>query len=119
MLQAMQGLANAAQGQAAARIPPEPESIEDDGLGERDVYKDLKLPSHIDSMMHEHSKFLMDYGKAKTISTNQEFCLHASRCNQAWLQTIESTRRCYKKLLLLQLVPGTMLRRFKEFGIIV
>ena len=72
MLQAIQGLANAAQGQAAARIAPVPESVEDDGLGERDVYKDLKLPSHIDSMMHEHSKFLMEYGKNQAPPTSQE-----------------------------------------------
>ena len=59
----MQGLANIAQGQAVPRVIAEPEIVEDDGLGERDVYKDLKLPSHIDSMMHEHGKFSAEYGE--------------------------------------------------------
>ena len=49
-------------GQANPKITGEPEAVEDDGLGERDVYKDLKLPVHIDAMMHEHGKFLTDYG---------------------------------------------------------
>ena len=62
-LQAVAGLTSVSQGQTVARIQAEPETIKDDGLGERDVYKDLKLPSHIDSMMHEHSKFLTEYGE--------------------------------------------------------
>lgn len=48
------------QGQASVKI--EPEVAEDDGLGERDMYKDLKLPSHIDTMMHDHGIFLVQYG---------------------------------------------------------
>lgn len=60
LMQALQGLGNIVPGQFVKAA--EPEVVEDDGLGERDVYKDLKLPSHIDSMMHEHAKFLQEFG---------------------------------------------------------
>lgn len=60
----MQGLGSMLQAPGATRTLPEQELIEDDGLGEREVFKDLKLAPHIDSMMHEHGKFLAEHGKS-------------------------------------------------------
>ena len=62
--------------QAPATAKPAPEAIaEDDGLGEREVFKDLKLAAHIDSMMHEHGKFLVEHGMLTglDIPPGQEF----------------------------------------------
>lgn len=57
VLQALQGLGTLMAGQPVK--VPDPEA---NALGEREVYKDLNLPAHIDSMMHEHGKFLVEFG---------------------------------------------------------
>lgn len=49
--------------------PPGPK---DDGTAARDIYKDLQLPTHIDEMLHEHCRFLVQQGMLRT-STIQEY----------------------------------------------
>jgi len=68
--QAMQGLSNLGQGSlGGGRIPSEAAAPEDDGLGERSVYKDLDLAPHIDAIMHQHCKFLVQHGEGHVSHT--------------------------------------------------
>ena len=47
----------------STKSPEEARDPDDDGLGEREVYKDLDLPEHIDAMLHEHAAFLASRGE--------------------------------------------------------